>query len=137
MARAKRPCTMPSCPNLSAGGPCPEHRAATYKEQDRQRGNRHVRGYGTRHDSWACYIKARDPICKLGHLRHPERPEASVVADHIVPLEDGGTFAFSNGQGLCRACHQWKTRIETDLRRKGRQHEARAMFGGGGVSQSL
>ena len=48
-------------------------------------------------------ILARDPVCKdCGSA-------PSTEADHIVALEDGGTWEMTNGQGLCKPCHSRKT----------------------------
>lgn len=35
----------PSCPNLTSGGPCPDHR----RQREQQRGTAHARGYTYRH----------------------------------------------------------------------------------------
>jgi 5-methylcytosine-specific restriction endonuclease McrA len=106
MARAKRTCTVSSCPNLTDGGACAEHRAASYKAQDRARGKVAERGYGGRQRKWRAVILARDPICVDPKGLHPNEPRASVVADHIQPLQQGGSWAFSNGRGLCVRCHE-------------------------------
>jgi 5-methylcytosine-specific restriction protein A len=46
------------------------------------------------------------------------RVVAAVVADHVVPLKDGGArFDWANLDGLCIACHNAKTAGETARRR--------------------
>lgn len=52
----------------------------------------------------------RQPFC----ARCQERP--SVIADHVVPLEDGGLDAVENMQGLCKDCHDQKTAAEQRAR---------------------
>jgi 5-methylcytosine-specific restriction endonuclease McrA len=32
----------------------------------------------------------------------------STVADHIIPVSQGGTWSMDNGQGACDPCHNWK-----------------------------
>ena len=109
-ARSKRTCSRPGCPNLTEGGLCAEHRKAAYRAQDEHRGTRQQRGYGARHEHWARCIRARDPVCVDPMGRHPGEVRPSVVADHIVPLKEGGGWEFSNGRGLCYACHEAVTR---------------------------
>ena len=46
MARAKRVCAEPDCPELVTRGRCTTHT----REQDRQRGTRQQRGYDAAHD---------------------------------------------------------------------------------------
>ena len=106
----KRTCSLPGCPNLTEGGPCAQHRKAAYKAQDEHRGSSSQRGYGARHRRWRAVILARDPVCVDPLGRHPGEPRASVVADHIVPLLEGGGWAFTNGRGLCVNCHEAVTR---------------------------
>ncbi|MEM8619842.1 MAG: HNH endonuclease signature motif containing protein [Actinomycetota bacterium] len=60
-------------------------------------------------------ILERDPICAACH----QRP--STIADHIVPVAEGGGDDESNGQGLCDPCHDVKTRSEIDRGRARRQ----------------
>lgn len=62
-------------------------------------------------------ILARDPLCMIqklcGRGLGPDRlPAPSTVADHILPLRRGGGWEIENGQGCCKACHDWKTRRE-------------------------
>ncbi|WP_408629878.1 HNH endonuclease [Amycolatopsis aidingensis] len=51
-------------------------------------------------------ILQRDPTCQTCGLR------PSVIADHITPVAEGGSDDESNGQGLCRPCHDTKTQAE-------------------------
>ena len=41
-----------------------------------------------------------------------QSPTPAQELDHIVPLSQGGTHDERNLQGLCRPCHQAKTRRE-------------------------
>ena len=66
-------------------------------------------------------VLARDPVC-----RSCSRVQAT-VADHIMPLRQGGGWSLRNGQGLCHACHNKKTGAE---RRAARLDEKQS--GGGG-----
>ena len=51
-------------------------------------------------------ILNRDRTCR--HCRkHP-----ATIADHIVPVAEGGTDDERNGQGLCAPCHDVKTKAE-------------------------
>ena len=59
-------------------------------------------------------VLAREPRCRRCGARATE-------ADHIVPVELGGTNdPEANGQGLCRPCHDAKTRAETANRNRRR-----------------
>jgi len=49
-------------------------------------------------------VLSRDPMCRTEGCGNP-----STVADHIVPLEQGGENTFENLQGLCASCHNRKT----------------------------
>jgi len=46
---------------------------------------------------------------------------ASVTADHIRPLAEGGTGDRDNMQGICSACHKAKTAREAQRAKKRRQ----------------
>jgi len=48
------------------------------------------------------------PLC--AHCQERGRTAAATELDHIVPLADGGVDDVSNWQGLCTACHDYKTR---------------------------
>jgi 5-methylcytosine-specific restriction protein A len=108
-----RPCGFPGCPARQDGPYCPAHRRETRSAYDRGRGKTAERGYDARHKRWAAVILARDPICKICDEAD------SVLADHIVPVRDGGDWSFENGQGVCQECHNKKTARETAARRTG------------------
>ena len=61
------------------------------------------------HRRWRKLVLARDAICV-------DCGEALATdADHKVPLSKGGSWALSNGQGLCHRCHSVKTARERGL----------------------
>lgn len=117
--RAARPCPRPGCPN---NHDCADHsrkqQAKEWKRQhDISRADDPFRKlYKTA--AWARTRKAvleRDPLCRLAR-KCTERfgtAIASAVVDHIKPVRDGGDpFDMSNLQGLCKACHDYKTATE-------------------------
>ena len=46
------------------------------------------------------------------------RREASVEVDHIIPVTKGGTDERDNLQGICKECHEEKTRKDLGLKKK-------------------
>jgi 5-methylcytosine-specific restriction protein A len=45
-------------------------------------------------------VLERDPVCRMCNAA------PSTVADHLVPIRDGGArFDLSNGRGVCAPCH--------------------------------
>lgn len=76
------------------------------RDHDAVRGTAAARGYDARHRRWRTVIIARDPYCKIGIKCQGEAP--STVADHVLPLNQGGDFSLENGQGCCSPCHDWK-----------------------------
>lgn len=59
-------------------------------------------------------ILERDPVCRCAGCPDHEGPcgQPSRIADHVVPWAEGGPDTIENGQGLCPACHDHKTRAE-------------------------
>ena len=55
-------------------------------------------------------VLGEEPLCRL--CAAAGLVAASVVVDHIVPLNAGGSDARSNKQGLCRPCHDAKSKAE-------------------------
>ena len=56
----------------------------------------------SRHE-WAGLVKAR-----AGYRCQQCGSHQRVVADHIVPLSQGGDNSLGNGQCLCQVCHREK-----------------------------
>lgn len=69
----------------------------------------------------------RDPLC--AECRRAGVVTLATQRDHIVSLEEGGKDIESNTQGLCRECHDAKSKAE---RERGQQRAR----GGGGVRKS-
>ena len=103
-------CAQPGCPNATAGYyRCAFHRRARSRDV---RSSAARRGYGSRHRQWRAVILAQDPICVVCERRK------SVTADHIKPIDPDDPWGkpelwlIENGQGLCRICHNRKTKAE-------------------------
>lgn len=62
---------------------------------------------GEKLQRWRTRILAAEPLCR--HCDQAGRVKAAEEVDHIVPLEDGGTYDDSNAQPLCKDCHKVKT----------------------------
>jgi 5-methylcytosine-specific restriction protein A len=76
------------------------------------RGTTTQRGYGHRHQVIRRLTLQRDPVCKRCN-RLP-----STISDHIHPILDGGDpWSLSNRQGLCRSCHDQKTKEDLAKRK--------------------
>lgn len=106
MPKALRVCSVPSCPELTSGGRCDQHR----RQADRVRGTTTERGYSTPgHRRFREAVLARQPICVLCHRAR------STVADHY-PLSRRDLIAAGldpndpqHGRGLCKPCHDSST----------------------------
>lgn len=85
---------------------CPAHQQQAMREWDATRGTAASRGYDARHRRWRQAILSRDRYCRIGVKCRGEA--LATVADHIIPLRQGGTFSLDNGQGACDACHNYK-----------------------------
>lgn len=89
---------------------CPTHKRKRKKEADRRNG----RVRGSRWSSIRRQVLREQPFCQVC-----ER-ETSVEVDHVVPLSEGGhPTARYNLQGICRDCHDRKTRQEQRERSTG------------------
>lgn len=51
-------------------------------------------------------ILRRDPVCVACGVR------PSTIADHVIPVAEGGTDDEENGAGMCVPCHDVKTKQE-------------------------
>jgi len=58
-----------------------------------------------------------NPLCV--ECERQGRIAEATELDHVVPLGKGGTHADANMQGLCRSCHDAKSRADRGLAPKG------------------
>lgn len=110
------PCRKPGCSKTTtdSSGYCDEHKStdASWSRWQRDRGNRHKRGYGSKWDKLRLIVLNRDLHLCQECLRIGETAEAKTV-DHIVPKSGGGTDDMSNLESLCWPCHRRKTARES------------------------
>lgn len=98
--RARKICARPHCFELA---PCPDHRKPWAKkpgtEPDRLRGRKATkrRRYVLKRDEFTC------------HLCGQVRLAADLVADHVIPLSQGGPDTTENLKACCLDCHQVKS----------------------------
>ena len=114
-------CRQPGCRAVAAagsGGRCPAHLGAQHADDRARRGNAAQRGYGVRHRWWRRIVLGRHPLC-ANPFKLKDHFVAATVADHIIPLRQGGDFSLENGQGLCARCHNRKTAAERKWRSGG------------------
>lgn len=62
-------------------------------------------------------VLSEEPLCR--RCDEQGLVTASAIADHIVPLSQGGTNDRSNFQGLCVPCHDEKSKAESAAGRGG------------------
>jgi len=79
--------------------------------EDKKRPTATQRGYDHEWKVIRDKYLAKHPRCEGYGDRRKDHAKASMV-DHIIPLKDGGTNAFSNLQAMCRNCHGAKTNVE-------------------------
>lgn len=79
------------------------------------RKSRHERGYGREHDIMREIVLREEPLCRMCLAQG--RVSASTIADHIIPLSEGGTGERNNYQGLDADCHRKKTAEEASRAR--------------------
>ncbi len=70
--------------------------------------SRHERGYGTAHVKMRAHLLATVITCE-GECKRRGIETLGHVADHVIPLADGGTGERSNYQLLCQDCSDAKT----------------------------
>jgi len=112
--RAKRPCGTPGCKGLRRPGEqcprCGKRSGRSGWQSDKQRGDRHARGYG---NDWykARAAKLReDPLCK--RCLRMQRTELAVEIHHIRPFKgvnDPLRLDMANLESMCKTCHQAAT----------------------------
>lgn len=102
--KPKQPCAYPSCPNLSDGRYCEQHRKLIEKNyeqcsRDSDVHKKYGRAWKRIRDS---YVKTH-PFCERCFERGILVPVEEV--HHKVPISQGGTHDRSNLMSLCKSCH--------------------------------
>ena len=123
---------VPGCPEIVPAGQrrCPAHTKAQQRSEDKRRGSRHERQYGTPWDklrkAWFATTFAalgRRPVLCGDRMSGPSAIDSRCVADgrtttgrvldHIVRRERGGPDAVENFQTLCDLDHNVKRQRES------------------------
>jgi len=106
--RFPRPCVV--CGDLSFESRCSTHRLPDTRPSTKKRGPAHrqkrARQAALRRDRFTCQ-----------HCGFHSPTGKGLEADHVVPVDLGGSNEVSNLQTLCRDCHGVKTRAEAEARR--------------------
>ncbi len=102
--KPKRPCRYQSCPNLTDGVYCEQHKSLvdqTYNkyQRDKDSNKRYGRAWKRIRDR---YVSAH-PLCERCKADGRIVPVQEV--HHILPLNQGGTNVESNLISLCHSCH--------------------------------
>jgi 5-methylcytosine-specific restriction protein A len=120
---APTPCRHPGCPAvLVTPGYCDKHRVASHRDYGRARHGFDSERTFYQSVAWRALRAAflhQHPVCCRCEARGVI--VAAVVADHILPIKDGGArLDEANLQALCVPCHNSKTASETALRSRRR-----------------
>ncbi|WP_045573628.1 HNH endonuclease [Desulfosporosinus sp. I2] len=110
--KPRRPCSHPSCPELTSDRYCDKHQKQVTQEYDRRRGSAASRGYGSRWRKASKRFLEEHPLCVACEREGKLTP--SKIVDHIKPHK-GDMMLFwdeSNWQALCKRCHDIKTARE-------------------------
>lgn len=106
--KPKKPCKHPGCPALTDYKYCDEHKKLYLDE----RLSAAIRGYDSRwRKARKLYLKY-NPLCK--HCEQEGKITPAEVVDHIIPHRGDERLFWdeSNWQGLCKRCHDRKTRTK-------------------------
>jgi 5-methylcytosine-specific restriction protein A len=114
--RPGKACRQINCPNVAKSrehqGYCEEHKdKAGWNLNERNKGNRHSRGYGSDWDKVKPIAMKRDSYLCQSCIKKGIATAAAQV-DHIKPKAKGGNNSLSNLQSLCEPCHRAKTARE-------------------------
>jgi len=102
-------CSVPGCGEILNGSSskCSPHRRTANRERDKRTG----RIRGARWSALRTRVLREQPFCNDGRICGGLA--TSVEVDHITPLAFGGhPTSRDNLQGICRECHDVKTREE-------------------------
>ncbi len=114
--RPAKACRKSGCPNPVTTnkhyGYCEQHKdLGGWFGNEKQKGNRHQRGYGSSWDNLRKLILKRDAHLCQACKKQGKFTRATHV-DHIIPKSKGGTDSMRNLQSLCEYHHNQKTARE-------------------------
>jgi 5-methylcytosine-specific restriction protein A len=106
-----RPCATPRCPTLVRSGRCDAHGGPrkAWQPSQHSRTSTRLRGHANQQRRRALF--QREPFCRpcMAQGKHT----IATIADHAIPLAEGGVDDMSNLESICRDCHQKKTQAES------------------------
>ena len=99
-----RPCSYPTCPNLTDKQYCELHRTEQRRKYDKyeRRADIH-RSYGRAWSRIRNRYAAEHPLCEM--CMQEGRATLMDEVHHIIPTSQGGTHDVGNLMSLCRSCH--------------------------------
>lgn len=116
--KPKRPCSHPSCPELTDNRFCEAH-----AKQEARRYERYQRDPATRKRYGRAWKRIRDRFIKVNPLCEECKRKGKLTraqeVHHILPLAQGGTHDESNLMSVCKPCHSSITARDGDRWGKG------------------
>ncbi len=112
---APKPCSQPGCGVLVRDGTsrCPKHKREAWAKSPTAA----KRVTGRRLQALRERLFTDNPLCV--ECERQGRVTLATQRDHVISLAEGGTDEDDNVQGLCRACHDTKSRQESVRGRNG------------------
>lgn len=107
-------CTMPTAPKRFTFGTRPAPAKRDVWSHNGQTTTQ--RGYGWQHQKARARLLKAEPICR--ECSNAGVVTIAVIADHVVPIAEGGAKDASNLQPLCLACSNAKTADEAKRARR-------------------
>lgn len=114
-ARLARACRVGSCPlPVVGGGRCASHGGAAAPGYRRwgTRPDPPARLRGRANQERRKRLFARRPLCQSCLDARPSRTTIATIADHAIPLAEGGADDISNLVPTCADCHKVKVQQE-------------------------
>ena len=112
---APKPCSQPGCGVLvrDGTGRCPKHKREAWAKPPTAT----KRVTGRKLQTMRASLFRRQPLC--AECQRHGRVSSATQRDHIIPLAEGGADDDDNVQGLCRDCHDVKSKQESARGRNG------------------
>ena len=123
--KAKRPCSIPGCPELTDGhnSRCSQHQQQSqHQHKPKTNITSNQKGYTYRWQIYTKWYKNHNPLCRVCKEKNPSVLTPTKDVDHIIPVtgpDDPLFWVYSNHQPLCHSCHSKKTAQERRVRCKG------------------